>query len=156
MFNRVRLEMTATLALVVALAALVLAMRGSSEPAAVAQEDGATKRTAVADFVPKGAEEVQIVNFAYSPDPVRVRVGTPVAWTNRDSAPHTVTGSDGSWGSEMMAQGDTFVMTFDKPGVYLYICELHPPRHGALFRAPEGAKLVGGGGHGMQGTIVVE
>ena len=55
-----------------------------------------------------------------------------------------------------MKQGETYVTILDEPGVYVYICELHPPRHGAIFGAPPGTKLVGGGGRGMQGTIIVE
>lgn len=158
MLHRIRLELSVLAALAVAIAALVLAMRGGgSEPAAVVQEPaGRAEVGVIVDFVPKGAVEVDIIDFAYSPEPVRVRAGSPIAWTNLDAAPHTVTARDGRWGSEMLDRGETVVLTFDEPGVYAYICELHPPRLGAIFGAPEGAKLVGGGGRGMQGTIIVE
>ncbi len=151
-------NITAGLALAVAIAALVVAIHdGTSRPAAVAGDTAvAAQAPAAAVDVPKDAERVTIVDFEYSPEPVRVRAGTPIAWTNEDAVPHTVTAQDGSWGSNVMDEDDTFVATFDEPGVYVYICELHPPRHGAIAGAPEGAKLVGGGGKGMQGTVIVE
>ena len=56
-----------------------------------------------------------------------------------------------------MAQRDVFSATFDAPGVYSYFCELRPPRHAGIASASGGDKLVlGGGGIGMQGTIIVE
>ncbi|MCH7579527.1 MAG: hypothetical protein IIB22_04730, partial [Chloroflexi bacterium] len=110
-----------------------------------------------ADGIPDGAREVEIVEFKYEPDPVRVAVGTTVVWSNSDLAAHTVTADDGSWGSKYMAQGDVFSRTFDEPGVYVYYCELHPPRQAGIAGASGGDKLVaGGGGSGMQGRIIVE
>ncbi len=158
MLHRIRIELSILAALAVAIAALVLALRGGSlEPAAVVQESAdRTETRSIVALVPKGAVEVDIVDFAYSPEPVRVRPGVPVAWTNLDGVPHTITASDGSWGSEMLNRGDTWVTTFDEPGVYVYICALHPPHRASFYGAPEGAELVGGGGSGMQGTIIVE
>ena len=160
MLHRIRLELTVAAALAVAIAALVLAIRGgAAEQAPVVEGQAAEVNATNADGVPQGAVEVEIVDFAYSPEPVRVSVGTPIVWTNQDLAAHTVTALDRAWDSKIMAQGDTFVATFDEPGVYVYICELHPPGPSARFRAAEGVKLVGGGGShgkGMQGTIIVE
>ena len=158
MLQRTRLELSVLAALAVAIVALVLALRGgASEPAAVVQEPaGGAQVGATVDFVPKGAQEVDIIDFAYSPEPVRVRAGESIAWTNSDAAPHTVTARDGSWGSEILQKGEPWVTTFDEPGVYVYICELHPPRPGSILGASEGTKLVGGGGRGMKGTIIVE
>jgi plastocyanin len=159
MFRRTRLvELGVVMALAIAVAALVLAIRGGGgEPVAVAREpeSGPGKSVAI-DFVPKGAVAVDIVDFAYNPDPVRVKAGTPIAWTNFDEAAHTVTAEDGSWGSEVMSKGDTFVITFDEPGTYVYICELHPPHRAGILGAPAGVELVLGGGPGMQATIIVE
>ena len=127
-----------------------MAVEGTVPPAAVAQESVA------ANVVPEGAVEVVISAFTYNPDPVRVRVGEPVVWTNRDGGvPHTVTAPKG-WDSKIMEWGDTFSMTFDEPGVYVYICTLHPPRQGISFAPPPGEELAGGGGQGMQGTVIVE
>ena len=161
MLHRIRLEVTVAAALAIAIAALVLALRSDdpgTTPAAVADETAnAAEESVAANLVPEGAAEVDIAAFAYNPEPVRVQAGTTVVWTNRDGGvPHTVTASDGSWDSKIMDLSDTFAMTFDEPGTYVYICTLHPPRQGIGFAAPEGTKLVGGGGQGMQGTIIVE
>jgi plastocyanin len=146
MFNRIRLEITAAAALALALAAFLIAMRDTSSPAETADQAA----------LPTNATAVQIAKFAYAPEPVRVQAGRPVAWTNLDSTPHTVTAEDNSWDSGLMDQGETFVLTFDEPGVYEYICALHPPRLGLQFAAPAGEALAGGGGHGMRGTVIVE
>jgi plastocyanin len=146
MFNRIRLELTAAAALALALAALLIAMRDASSPAETAERAAP----------PQNATAVRITKFTYNPDPIRVERGQAVAWTNRDLAPHTVTAEDNSWDSGLMDQGETFVLTFDEPGVYEYICALHPPRLGLQFAAPDGEKLAGGGGHGMRGSVIVE
>jgi plastocyanin len=158
MLHQVRLELTVLLALTLAVAALVLALRGGGPGTTrVAGTGGASGPVAELDFAPKGAREVAIVDFAYDPDPIRVQVGQAVAWTNHDGAMHTVTADDGSWGSKSLKTGETAVMTFQQPGVYAYICALHPPMRAGIAGAADGEKLVaGGGGHGMKGTIIVE
>lgn len=161
MWHRIRLEMTVAAALAIAIAALVVALRngdsGSATVAVVDEPADVAEESVAADLVPEGAVEVQISAFTFIPEPVRVQAGEPVMWTNRDGGvPHTVTATDGSWDSEIMELGDTFSMTFDEPGVYVYICTLHPPRQGISFAPPEGEELAGGGGKGMQGTVIVE
>ena len=157
--HRIRLELTVLVAVGISITALVFAMDDNGARSAVAdpQTGHDTEKVASSDIIPKGAREVEIVEFKYDPDPVRVAAGTIIAWSNSDQAAHTVTADDGSWGSEYMAKGDVFTATFDEPGVYVYICELHPPRQAGIAGASGGDRLVlGGGGHGMQGKIIVE
>ena len=160
MLHRVRLEVTVLVAVAISITALVFAMSDNSTQTAVAvlqPGQDSEQVTSSQGIIPKGAREVDIAGFLYDPDPVRVAVGTTVAWSNSDRAAHTVTADDRSWGSEYMAKGDIYVTSFDEPGVYVYFCELHPPRQAAIPGAPAGEKLVlGGGGVGMQGTIIVE
>jgi plastocyanin len=163
MFEKLRIEATLLLALGVAVAALVVAMRGGSpgEPGEALQADSAgSANGAVTSFYPKGSTEVRIVDFAYDPEPVRVKAGTTIAWTNYDSVPHTATASkgDGDWGSGILEQGDQFTYTFTEPGIYAYLCTLHPPSHVTASVPPRagGVALVAGGGRPMQGTVIVE
>ena len=159
MFNRIRLELMVLVAVAISITALVFAISEDGVRTAVADPEPGqdTELVASTEVVPDGAREVAIVDFRYDPDPIRVAAGTTVVWSNSDLAAHTVTADDGSWGSEYMAQGDVFSATFDGPGVYVYFCELHPPRHAGIAGASGGDKLVlGGGGIGMQGTIIVE
>lgn len=80
------------------------------------------------------AVQVDIQNFAYAPDPVTIPVGGSVTWTNRDSAPHTVTGQDRDvLQSGTLNQGESFTQTFDTPGTYTYFCEFHPNMQGTLI-----------------------
>lgn len=73
-----------------------------------------------------GAVNVTIQNFDFSPMAVTVARGTTVTWRNLDEEPHTVVGVDGSFRSGALDQADTFSMRFDRPGVYKYVCSIHP------------------------------
>jgi plastocyanin len=75
---------------------------------------------------------VDIVHFAFSPMTVTVAAGTEIIWTNRDQAAHTVTASDGSWGSSTLARGVSFIRIFSTPGIYHYLCSVHPYMKGTV------------------------
>ena len=91
--------------------------------------------TAKPAATPSKPAAVAIEAFAFAPPTITAKVGEEVTWENHDPADHTVTGEDGSFDSGTMAQGGTFKASFDSPGEYRYICNLHP---------------------GMEGTVVVE
>ncbi len=78
------------------------------------------------------AEKVEIVDFAYDPDPVIVQVGGKVTWLNQDSAPHTATAEDGSFDTGTLEEGKLKSETFKQAGTYAYICEIHPDMHGTV------------------------
>jgi plastocyanin len=40
---------------------------------------------------------VTIANMTYSPDPVEIKVGDSVVWSNQDRMAHTATADDGSF-----------------------------------------------------------
>jgi len=68
---------------------------------------------------------VTIKNFMFAMD-VTVTPGATVTWKNLDGEPHTVASADGLFRSSALDQGDSFSFKFDKPGVYKYICSIHP------------------------------
>jgi plastocyanin len=78
------------------------------------------------------APRVDVVNFAFSPDRVTVRVGGTVSWRHGDSAPHTITADDGSFDSGTKNSGDTFEHTFSKAGDVTYKCTIHPSMKGTV------------------------
>ena len=88
----------------------------------------ATLSLAAADaaFAQPSDVSVTIKNFDFQPMAVSVPVGATVTWKNLDGEPHTVTSTDGSFRSEALDQDDTFSFKFTKPGVYKYICTIHP------------------------------
>lgn len=75
---------------------------------------------------------VTIRQMQFTPPRVVVKRGATVTWTQSDGMPHTVTGSDGSFGSPRMNSGSEFSQTFDQAGTYGYYCSLHPSMRGEV------------------------
>ena len=75
---------------------------------------------------------VEMKGFTFSPQELTVKVGTKVTWTNMDGASHDVKAADGSWGSDSLANGQTFSKVFDKEGTYAYVCTFHPGMTGTI------------------------
>ena len=59
-----------------------------------------------------------------------VKKGDTVVWTNKDSAPHTVTG--GSLNSGTLSGGQTYSFTFNAAGTVSYACSFHPSMTGKV------------------------
>lgn len=94
---------------------------------------------------------VEVVNIAYSPDPLEISTGTEVTWTNLDEGVHhTVTSgipgdngvpgvsegkpakADGLFDGDLPDAGESFSFTFDKAGTYAYFCGVHPSMTGKV------------------------
>lgn len=75
---------------------------------------------------------IAISGFAFDPAVAPVPVGTEVVWRNSDPADHTVTNTDGAFGSDALAEGDTFSHRFSEPGVFEYQCAIHPEMKGKV------------------------
>ena len=73
-----------------------------------------------------GEVAVTIKNFDYSPMDLEIAAGTTVMWKNLDGEPHTIASLDGQFRSQALDQNDSFRFTFDHPGVFKYICSIHP------------------------------
>jgi plastocyanin len=118
------------------------------------QSNTTTNANAASSFPPKGANSsklfpetngVAIVlgaalerDKAYQPNPVNVKAGGTVMWTNEDTVAHTVTSGSGfndpNFGREFDSGflGKGFVHIFFKAGVYPYFCEIHPTMVGKV------------------------
>ena len=87
-------------------------------------------------LAPSGEAErsakVEIVDFAYDPDPVTVQVGGKVTWLNQDADAHTATAEDGSFDTGTLEEGKLKSETFKQAGTYTYICDFHPDMHGTV------------------------
>jgi plastocyanin len=69
---------------------------------------------------------VVIKNFDYSPMALDIKAGTTVVWKNLDGEPHTIASTDGLFRSPALDQNDSYSFTFDRPGLFQYICSIHP------------------------------
>lgn len=95
--------------------------------------DGIVPQTqSAAQEVPAGATTVRIVNLAFDPAEVTIATGTAVSWTNDDTAPHTVTSTDGVFDSGIFDPGASFTWIFNEPGSFAYVCQLHPQMQGTV------------------------
>ncbi len=77
---------------------------------------------------------VNIVDFAFHPASVTVKVGDTVKWTNAGPSTHTTTSGtiaagtrnpDGRWDSGSLLVGQTFSHTFTQTGTFPYYCNIH-------------------------------
>lgn len=98
------------------------------------QSNNATKQTE--DTAPPSAKQlnqVLIENFTFSPSSITVKKGTTVTWTNNDSAGHNAfSKQDGGPKGPILKKGETYSFTFDKTGVFNYMCEPHPHMKGTV------------------------
>jgi len=88
--------------------------------------------TAQGDAVPQAmveanASDINSWNFA-----ARVPVGGTITWSNQGSQGHSVTSSDGSFDSGIVAPGTSATLEFDSPGVFAYVCTPHPWMKGTV------------------------
>lgn len=77
---------------------------------------------------------VEIVGFAFKPAELKIKVGTTVTWTNKDSAPHTVTSVTGTeLDSPNLGTGRSYYHTFNDKGTFDYYCTIHPMMKGKVI-----------------------
>lgn len=106
-----------------------------TEPAATTPnpaDESSPAETAPAGEGLERSPKVEIVDFAYDPEPVQVETGGKVIWQNEDSAPHTATADDGSFDTGTLEEGKIKSESFKEPGTYTYFCEIHPTMHGTV------------------------
>ncbi len=85
---------------------------------------------------PADPNTVLISNYTFSPNPLKVKKGTMVTWTNRDIAKHSVTVDNGQPaggpGSDLFGKGQSYSFTFATVGTFKYHCDPHPYMHGVV------------------------
>jgi plastocyanin len=78
-------------------------------------------------------EEISITSNGYSPIDVTVQAGETVRFTNNDTAKHTATSDDLSWGTGTMSAGGTFVHRFEEAGTYTFFDSYDSGNTGAIY-----------------------
>lgn len=69
---------------------------------------------------------------SFTPAETQIVTGDTVTWRIDGLRTHTVTAEDGTWSSERMTRGDTYVRRFDAPGSFAYYCVLHAAMRGRI------------------------
>jgi amicyanin len=77
--------------------------------------------------------EIEIREFRFRADTVRVSVGATVRWTNRDQVAHTSTAENGEWKSPLLGPAESFRREFEEAGTYPYYCTPHPFMRGVVI-----------------------
>lgn len=79
--------------------------------------------------IASGSVDVEIKDFAYSQKTLKVKKGTKVTWTNRDSVKHDVvpdSQSESFKKSDLLSNGESYNIVFDTVGSFVYHCSVHP------------------------------
>jgi plastocyanin len=87
---------------------------------------------------PQRVVEIEIREFAFREDTVRVSVGTTIRWVNRDPVAHTSTAEGREWGSPLIGPGETYTRRFESEGSFPYYCTPHPFMRGVIVVKPRG------------------
>jgi plastocyanin len=69
---------------------------------------------------------IEISQFKFQPDPLRIRRGDTVSFTNKDVTPHTATATSKAWDSATLVNGKSWSLKLDEPGEIDYFCRFHP------------------------------
>lgn len=77
---------------------------------------------------PVATNHVYVNDSYFSPQVISVRVGVQITWEQRGGITHDVVFTDTPTEvrSPFLNRGSTFTWTFDTPGTYHYLCDLHP------------------------------
>jgi len=101
-------------------------MSSAEQPATTTQTTQPATTQTAQPAQTSSAVSVDIAGYAFSPSALTVKKGTTVTWTNRDTAPHTVTGDNGGPASGELKNGGTYSYTFNTTGTFAYHCTVHP------------------------------
>jgi plastocyanin len=81
-----------------------------------------------------------LTDTAFQPNPVNVKLGDSVRWTNNDKTIHTVTEGNpetgqttGGFASDLVGPKGAFEHKFEKVGTFDYYCKLHPNMVGKVI-----------------------
>ena len=79
---------------------------------------------------------VAIRDCAFGPTILHAPTGATITWTNEDYLPHAVAGAGWSANTEPFGKfdpGTSVSRTFAAPGIYAYMCHLHPGMTGIVI-----------------------
>jgi plastocyanin len=115
--------------------AIVAACAGCTGPSATVQpslQPGPTVQPSQQPSAQSAANaSVSLKNFAFSPAEVTIATHGNVTWTNDDGFEHTITFT--AEPAHALEAGKSYTRVFDAPGIYDYICSIHPSMKGKVI-----------------------
>ena len=77
--------------------------------------------------------KIEIKDFAFNPQTLKVKSGEKITWINRDEEPHTVVSVEKQFKKSSALDTDQeFTITAGAPGTYTYFCSVHPKMTGTI------------------------
>lgn len=119
------------LATSLAVLALAVAGCGADDEPSTASSSGSESGSGSGDSAGGAAEataKVDLKDFKFVPEDVKVKAGGEVTFANADEAKHnaqTDGGGPGAFKTKDLLEGDSEAITFEKPGKYSYYCIYH-------------------------------
>ena len=85
-------------------------------------------------FTDARTSTVEMKRNCFGPTVARIDAGDTVTFKNADGEVHAVAGANGAFGDAHaeILPGDKVSFTFDREGVYPYVCTFHPGMSGAV------------------------
>lgn len=95
---------------------------------------GATPRPKGATTTPQdGLVVISVGEDFFYPNEITIKAGTEVEWSHDGARAHNVTSTIGDWSSIYLDVSIRYRLSFNKPGVYKYICTFHPGMTGTII-----------------------
>ena len=76
---------------------------------------------------------VRINDFEFEPANITVKAGSIVRWVNGDAVLHRIQFEDEHFSPILLGSSQSGSQKFVEPGVYPYICIIHPEMHGTVI-----------------------
>jgi plastocyanin len=84
-----------------------------------------------------GQNKIEIKDFAFNPQTIRVKSGEKITWINRDEEPHTIVSVEKQFKKSSALDTDQeFTIVAGAPGTYSYYCSVHPKMTGTIIVKP--------------------
>ncbi len=90
-----------------------------------------TTSTTTTEYTPK-TEYIKMDNFEFQPDNLMIREGDTVRWMNQESAEHRIY-IPSILDTGILKKGEGFSHTFEREGIYKYVCKIHPSMRGRII-----------------------
>jgi plastocyanin len=93
-------------------------------------------RDALPGRTPRAGDRVEIFNYVFGPQALRVKAGTTVAFVNYDAVVHDIKAADRSFESGNLPAQGRYFQTFTRPQTVQYFCAVHLEMRGQIVVEP--------------------